>query len=142
MCDRHRASDLYDKARVSWRILAASTQLVYAKTLLKRPLESAMNSMLAHRKNCPTLSTAAPSTQASPRRQIGGRRASIGTECLSSGRAWAEAPRWGGRAKIENSSRRHPRKFGQKRFLVVRRSWRKNGVACFGLPPWKKFSAA
>src|SRR6516225_8845976 len=30
----------------------------------------------------------------------------------------------GGRAKIENSSRRHPRKFGQKRFLAVRRSWR------------------
>src|SRR5262249_18204525 len=26
----------------------------------------------------------------------------------------------GGRAKIENSSRRHPRKFGQKRFLGVR----------------------
>src|SRR5262249_21707484 len=37
----------------------------------------------------------------------------------------------GGRAKIENSSRRHPRKFGQKRFLAVRRSWRGNGVACF-----------
>src|SRR6516165_2803985 len=29
------------------------------------------------------------------------------------------------------SSRRHPRKFGQKRFLAVRRSWRGNGVACF-----------
>ena len=41
------------------------------------------------------------------------------------------APPGGGRAKIENSSRRHPRKFGQKRFLAVRRSWRKNGVACF-----------
>src|SRR5262249_56685995 len=54
-----------------------------------------MNSMLAHRKNCPTVSTAAPSTQASPGRQIGGRRASIGTECLSSGRAWAEAPHVG-----------------------------------------------
>src|SRR5262249_48912931 len=80
-----------------------------------------MNSMLAHRKNCPTLSTAAPSTQASPRRQIGGRRASIGTECLSSGRAWAEAPRWGGRAKSENSSRRHPWKCGLKRFLAVRK---------------------
>src|SRR5215813_6314166 len=46
-----RASDLYDRARVSWRILAASTQLVYAKTLLKRRLESAMNSILAHCKN-------------------------------------------------------------------------------------------
>jgi len=34
-----------------WRILAASTQLVYAKTLLKRHLESAMNSILAHCKN-------------------------------------------------------------------------------------------
>src|SRR5262245_22051922 len=42
-----------------------------------------------------------------------------------------ERPLGGGRAKIENSSRRHPRKFGQKRFLVVRRSWRGNGVACF-----------
>src|SRR5262249_52816051 len=29
-------------------------------------------------------------------------------------------PQGGGRAKIENSSRRHPRKFGQKRFLVLR----------------------
>src|SRR5215813_1769298 len=43
-------------------------------------------------------------------------------ECLSSRRE-REAP-GGGRAKIENSSRRHPRKFGQKRFLAVRRSWR------------------
>src|SRR5262245_7005618 len=43
-------------------------------------------------------------------------------ECLSSRRE-PEAP-GGGRAKIENSSRRHPRKFGQKRFLAVRRSWR------------------
>src|SRR5262245_61966885 len=33
-------------------------------------------------------------------------------------------PPGGGRAKIENSSRRHPRKFGLKRFLAVRRSWR------------------
>src|SRR5215467_9963106 len=41
------------------------------------------------------------------------------------------APLGGGRAKIDNSSRRHPRKFGQKRFLAVRRSWRGNGVACF-----------
>src|SRR5215468_4004326 len=42
-------------------------------------------------------------------------------ECLSSRRE-REAP-GGGRAKIENSSRRHPRKFGLKRFLAVRRSW-------------------
>ena len=40
------------------------------------------------------------------------------------------------------SFRPHPRKFGQKRFLAVRRSWRGSGVACFGLPPWKKLSAA
>src|SRR6516225_6755396 len=58
-------------------------------------------------------------------------------EYLSSRRE-REAPWGGGRAKIENSSRRHPRKFGLKRFLPVRRSWRGNGVACFGLPPWKK----
>src|SRR5262247_943909 len=56
-------------------------------------------------------------------------------ECLSSRRE-REAP--GGRAKIENSSRRHPRKFGQKRCLAVRRPWRGNGVACFGPPPWEK----
>ena len=43
----------------------------------------------------------------------------------------SERPLGGGRAKIENSSRRHPRKFGQKRFLAGRRSWRGNGVACF-----------
>src|SRR6516162_10033618 len=50
-------------------------------------------------------------------------------ECLSSRRE-REAP--GGRAREnENSSRRHPRKFGQKRFLAVRRSWRGSGVACF-----------
>src|SRR5215471_20208612 len=49
-------------------------------------------------------------------------------ECLSSRRE--REARGGGRAKIENSSRRHPRKFGQKRFLAVRRSWRGNGVAC------------
>src|SRR5215467_9929497 len=35
-------------------------------------------------------------------------------ECLSPG--VSERPPGGGRAKIENSSRRHPRKFGQKRF--------------------------
>src|SRR5262249_40099410 len=45
--------------------------------------------------------------------------------------ASVRVPPGGGRAKIENSSRRHPRKFGQKRFLAVRRSWRGNGVACF-----------
>lgn len=49
-CDRQRASDLYDRARVSWRILA-STQLVYAKTLPKCRLERAVNSILAHCKN-------------------------------------------------------------------------------------------
>src|SRR5262245_10202359 len=51
-------------------------------------------------------------------------------ECLSSRRE-REARGGGGRAKIENSSRPHPRKFGVKRFLAVRRSWRGNGVACF-----------
>src|SRR5215475_9877476 len=51
-------------------------------------------------------------------------------------------PRGGGLFGFKFSSRPHPRKFGLKRFLAVRRTWRKNGVACFGLPPWKKFSAA
>src|SRR6516165_5262893 len=50
---------------------------------------------------------------------------------LNRQRGRVRAPRGGGRAKIENSSRRHPRKFGLKRFLAVRRSWRGNGVACF-----------
>jgi len=46
-------------------------------------------------------------------------------------------PRGGGRTKIENSSKRHPRKSALKLFLVVRNA-RAEGVACFGLPPWKK----
>ena len=33
------------------------------------------------------------------------------------------SPGWGGRAKIEDSSKRHPRNFALKRFLRVRRSW-------------------
>src|SRR5262245_34257987 len=37
----------------------------------------------------------------------------------------------GGLFDFKFSSRPHPRKFGQKRFLAVRRSWRGNGVACF-----------
>src|SRR5262245_43767389 len=51
-------------------------------------------------------------------------------------------PGGGGLFGFKFSSRPHPRKFGVKRFLAVRRSWRGNGVDCFGLPPWKKFSAA
>src|SRR5262249_37211278 len=85
----------------------------------------------------PTLSRA-PTTQASPARpsQINGparpgqiKWSGPAAECLSSRRE--RAPLGGGRAKIENSSRRHPRRFGLKRFLAVRRSWRGNGVACF-----------
>src|SRR5262249_48291356 len=72
--------------------------------------------------------------QASPRRQIGGPARGVaspdGNASKSSGRACASPPGGGG-AKIENSSRRHPPKFGQKRFLAVRKSWRGNGVACF-----------
>src|SRR5262249_14198698 len=40
-------------------------------------------------------------------------------------------PRVGGLFGFKFSSRPHPRKFGLKRFLAVRRSWRGNGVACF-----------
>src|SRR6516162_9811749 len=51
---------------------------------------------------------------------------------LNRQRGRVRAPRGGeGARKSKNSSRRHPRKFGQKRFLAVRRSWRGNGVACF-----------
>src|SRR6516162_1122237 len=85
-------------------------------------------------------------TQASPRRQIGGPARGVAQPRMGmplnrqGGRV--RAPLGGGRAKIENSSRRHPRKFGQKRFLVVREvAGEVSGVACFGLPPWKKFSA-
>src|SRR6516165_4200713 len=39
---------------------------------------------------------------------------------LNRQRGRVRAPRGGGRAKIENSSRRHPRKFGLKRFLAVK----------------------
>src|SRR5215467_6341886 len=52
-------------------------------------------------------------------------------------------PPRGGRAKIENSSRRYPRKFGLKQFLAVRRSWRGSGVACFWATSFgKNLSAA
>ena len=45
----------------------------------------------------------------------------------------------GGRVKIANSSRPHPRKFGVNRFLVVREvAGAVSGVACFGPPPWEK----
>src|SRR6516225_9489312 len=40
-------------------------------------------------------------------------------------------PRVGGLFGFKFSSRPHPRKFGEKRFLAVRRSWRGNGVALF-----------
>src|SRR5262249_60477370 len=40
-------------------------------------------------------------------------------------------PPVGGLFGFRFSARPHPRKFGVKRFLVVRRSWRGNGVACF-----------
>src|SRR5262252_3383912 len=62
--------------------------------------------------------------------------------CEPRGPGVRDAPRWGGRAKIENSSRRHPRKFGLKRFLAVRRSWRGSGVACFWATSLEKISAA
>src|SRR5262249_52326290 len=46
----------------------------------------------------------------------------------------------GGRAKIENSSRPHPRKFGLKRFLLMRRGASgKGGGPVLGLPPRKNF---
>src|SRR5262249_57729776 len=40
-------------------------------------------------------------------------------------------PPVGGLFGFRFSSRPHPRKFGVKRFLVVRMSWRGNGGACF-----------
>src|SRR5262244_4592664 len=43
---------------------------------------------------------------------------------------FTSAPPVGGLFGFKFSSRRHPRKFGQKRFLAVRKSWRGNGVAC------------
>src|SRR5262245_12396670 len=49
------------------------------------------------------------------------------------------APGVGGLFGFRFSSRPHPRKFGQKRFLAVRRSWRGNGVACFWATSLKNF---
>src|SRR6516162_2900895 len=49
------------------------------------------------------------------------------------------SPPGGGRAKIENSSRRHPRKSGQKRFLAVRRSWRGKWGGLFWATSLEKF---
>src|SRR5262245_27561955 len=40
-------------------------------------------------------------------------------------------PPGGGRARFENSSWPHPRRFGQKRFLAVRRSWREKWGGLF-----------
>src|SRR5262249_2308000 len=58
------------------------------------------------------------------------------------GGGWVD-PRGGGSARIENSSRRHPRKFDLKRFLVPRkRCWRGSRVACFWATSLEKISAA
>src|SRR5262249_40737407 len=52
-------------------------------------------------------------------------------------------PEAGGLFGFKFSSRPHPPKFCVKRFLVVRGvAGAVSGVACFGLPPWKKLSAA
>src|SRR5262249_14448436 len=82
----------------------------------------------------PALSTT-PSTQASP---PGHRHIGLWQGRLVGSARHGPSPGWGGRARFEHSSKRHPRKCGLKRFLAVRGKW----VAYFGLPPWKKFSAA
>ena len=70
-------------------------------------------------------------------------RAARPTSFLSCHRTSMWAPRWGGLFGFRFSFRPHPRKFGVKRFLVVSEvAGAVSGVACFGLPPWKKFSAA
>ena len=52
-------------------------------------------------------------------------------------------PPVGGLFGFKFSSRPHPWKFGVKRFLVVREvAGAEVGWPVFGLPPWKKFSAA
>src|SRR6516162_11535812 len=79
-------------------------------------------------------------TQASPRRQIGGPARGVaqpGWNASKSSARTCASPPGGGRAKIENSSRRHPRKFGVNYFwsgrLLVR-----NGVACFWATSFRK----
>src|SRR5215471_5984331 len=57
---------------------------------------------------------------------------------LSCRRTFIIGPPVGGLFSFKFSSGRHPRKFGQKRFLAVRRSWRGNGVACFWATSLKK----
>src|SRR5262245_51525019 len=65
------------------------------------------------------------------------------TAILVCRRAFMCGPPVGGLFGVKFSSRPHPRKFAVKRFLVVREvAGAVSGVACFGLPPWKKFSAA
>ena len=49
-------------------------------------------------------------------------------------------PPVGGLFSFKFSSGPHPRKFGLKRFLAVRRPWRKNGVACFWATSVEKLS--
>ena len=57
--------------------------------------------------------------------------------------AHALCPRGRGTFRIQIFIQPHPRKFGQKQFLAVRRSWRGNGVACFWATSFaKKLSAA
>jgi len=79
---------------------------------------------------------------AGARREAAARAARPTSFCLAAEPLWG-TPGAGGLFGFKFSSRPHPRKFGVKRFLVVREVARAvSGVACFGLPPWKKFSAA
>src|SRR5262249_47999982 len=91
----------------------------------------------------------APTTQASPARprQISGPArpgqikwsgpaASIGGNASRPG--VSERPLGGGRAQIENSSRRHPRKFGVKRFLVLREVLARKCGGLFRATSWEK----
>jgi len=116
---------------------------------LPRPLHEACASHAACASDAHAKYSALPrpfalstSTQASPPRprQIGDRPASIGWNASHQGGV-SGGPPGGGRARFENSSKPHPRKFGLKRFPAVRGPGGEVGWPIFGLPPSEKLSA-
>jgi hypothetical protein len=79
---------------------------------------------------------------AGARHEAAARAARLTSFCLAAEPLYG-TPRRGGLFGFKFSSMPHPRKFGVKRFLVVREvAGAEMGWPVFGLPPWKKFSAA
>src|SRR5262245_65849391 len=75
-----------------------------------------------HRSLPPSFTPAATTWRTPPSRPRASARGQGGREAAApAARVGVGGPPGGGRAKIENSSRPHPRKFGLKRFLAVRK---------------------